>query len=183
VGLDIHARAAQTKPGQIWIKRAILEMGGKDSIIVSADCDLDAAVEGVVAAAFGFSGQKCSACSRAIVEDPVYDVFLERVRERVGTLRVGDPAGNANMGPVVNRSAMGTILSYIEIGKGEGRLLTGGHAVTNAEGGYYVEPTVIADVAPTARIAEEEIFGPVLAVIRAHDFDHALGLLTTRSMD
>ncbi len=174
VGLDIHARAAQTKPGQIWIKRTILEMGGKDSIIVSADCDLDTAVEGVVAAAFGFSGQKCSACSRAIVEDPVYDVFLERVRERVATLRVGDPAGNANMGPVVNRSAMDTILSYIEIGKGEGRLLTGGHAVTNAEGGYYLEPTVIADVAPTARIAEEEIFGPVLAVIRARDFDHAL---------
>ena len=174
VGLDIHARAAQTKKGQIWIKRTILEMGGKDSIIVSADCDLDAAVAGVVAAAFGFSGQKCSACSRAIVEDSVYDVFLERVRERVETLRVGDPAGNANMGPVVNRSAMDTILSYIEIGKGEGRVLTGGHAVATPEGGYYVEPTVIADVAPTARIAQEEIFGPVLAVIRARDFDQAL---------
>jgi 1-pyrroline-5-carboxylate dehydrogenase len=174
VGLDIHARAAQTMPGQIWIKRTILEMGGKDSIIVSTDCDLDVAVEGVVSAAFGFSGQKCSACSRAIVEDAVYDVFLERVRERVQTLRVGDPAGNANMGPVVNRSAMDTILSYIEIGKGEGRLLTGGHAVATPEGGYYVEPTVIADVAPTARIAQEEIFGPVLAVIRARDFDHAL---------
>src|SRR5271170_5979823 len=174
VGLDIHARAAQTKKGQIWIKRTILEMGGKDSIIVSTDCDLDAAVEGVVAAAFGFSGQKCSACSRAIVEDSVYDVFLERVRDRVETLRVGDPSGNANLGPVVNRSAMDTILSYIEIGKGEGRLLTGGHAVATPEGGYYVEPTVIADVAPTARIAQEEIFGPVLAVIRARDFDHAL---------
>jgi 1-pyrroline-5-carboxylate dehydrogenase len=174
VGLDIHARAAQTKKGQIWIKRTILEMGGKDSIIVSTDCDLDAAVEGVVAAAFGFSGQKCSACSRAIVEDSVYDVFLERVRDRVETLRVGDPAANANLGPVVNRSAMDTILSYIEIGKGEGRLLTGGHAVATPEGGYYLEPTVIADVSPTARIAQEEIFGPVLAVIRARDFDHAL---------
>jgi 1-pyrroline-5-carboxylate dehydrogenase len=174
VGLDIHARAAQTKKGQIWIKRTILEMGGKDSIIVSADCDLDAAVAGVAASAFGFSGQKCSACSRAIVEDSVYDVFLERLRERVETLRVGDPAGNANMGPVVNRSAMDTILSYIEIGKGEGRVLTGGHAVATPEGGYYVEPTVIADVAPTARIAQEEIFGPVLAVIRARDFDQAL---------
>jgi 1-pyrroline-5-carboxylate dehydrogenase len=174
VGLDIHARAAQTKKGQIWIKRTILEMGGKDSVIVSTDCDLDAAVAGVVAAAFGFSGQKCSACSRAIVEDSVYDVFVERVRERVETLRVGDPAGNANMGPVVNRSAMDTILSYIEIGKKEGRLVTGGHAVETAEGGYYLEPTVIADVAPTARIAQEEIFGPVLAVIRASDFDHAL---------
>jgi 1-pyrroline-5-carboxylate dehydrogenase len=128
----------------------------------------------VVAAAFGFSGQKCSACSRVIVEETVYDVFLERLRERVATLRVGDPAGNANMGPVVNRSAMDTILSYIEIGKGEGRLLTGGRAVATPEGGYYVEPTVIADVAPTARIAQEEIFGPVLAVIRARDFDQAL---------
>jgi 1-pyrroline-5-carboxylate dehydrogenase len=174
VGLDIHARAAQAKPGQIWIKRTILEMGGKDSIVVSTDCDLDAAVEGVVGSAFGFNGQKCSACSRAIVEEPVYDVFLERVQERVQMLRVGDPAGNANIGPVVSRSAMDTILSYIEIGKGEGRLLAGGHAVANAEGGYYVEPTVIADVAPTARIAQEEIFGPVLAVIRAKDYDHAL---------
>jgi 1-pyrroline-5-carboxylate dehydrogenase len=174
VGLDIHARAAQTRPGQIWIKRTILEMGGKDSIIVSTDCDLDAAVEGVVASAFGFNGQKCSACSRAIVEEPVYDVFLERVRARVQSLQVGDPATNASMGPVVNRSAMDTILSYIEIGKGEGRLLTGGHAVANAEGGFYLEPTVIADVAATARISQEEIFGPVLAVIRARDYDHAL---------
>ncbi len=174
VGLDIHARAAQTKPGQIWIKRTILEMGGKDSIIVSTDADLDAAVDGVVSAAFGFSGQKCSACSRAIVEEPIYDVFLERVRERVATLRVGDPAGNANMGPVVNRAAMDTILSYIEVGKSEGRLLTGGHAVETPEGGYYLEPTVIADIAPTARLAQEEIFGPVLAVIRAKDYDHAL---------
>jgi 1-pyrroline-5-carboxylate dehydrogenase len=174
VGLDIHARAAKTPKGQIWIKRTILEMGGKDSIIVSSDCDLDAAVEGVVASAFGFNGQKCSACSRAIVEDPVYDVFLERVRDRVQTLLVGDPAGNANIGPVVSRSAMDTIISYIEVGKSEGRLLTGGHAVSTAEGGYYVQPTVIADVAPTARIAQEEIFGPVLGVIRARDFDHAL---------
>jgi 1-pyrroline-5-carboxylate dehydrogenase len=176
VGLDIHARAAQTKSGQIWIKRTILEMGGKDSTIVSTDCDLDAAVDGVVAAAFGFNGQKCSACSRAIVEDGVYDVFLERVRERVQALKIGNPAENANMGPVVNRSAMDTILSYIEIGKGEGRLLTGGHAVATDEGGYYLEPTVFADVAPTARIAQEEIFGPVLAVIRASDFDHALDI-------
>ena len=174
VGLDIHARAAQTKPGQIWIKRTVLEMGGKDSIIVSADCDLDAAVEGVVASAFGFNGQKCSACSRAIVEEPVYDVFLERIRERVLALQVGDPVTNASLGPVVSRSAMDTILSYIEIGKGEGRLLTGGRAMASAENGYYLEPTVFVDVPPTARISLEEIFGPVLAVIRASDYDHAL---------
>src|SRR5271156_4419374 len=174
VGLDIHELAAKTQPGQIWIKRTVLEMGGKDSILVCADADVDAAADGVVAAAFGFSGQKCSACSRAIIEASVYDSFVEKVRKRVQSLQVGDPVTNASMGPVVNRSAMDTILSYIEIGKGEGRLLTGGHAVANAEGGYYLEPTVIADVAPTARIAQEEIFGPVLAVIRANDFDHAL---------
>ena len=174
VGLEIHARAAQTKPGQIWIKRTILEMGGKDSIIVSTDADLDAAVDGVVAAAFGFSGQKCSACSRVIVEDEVYDVFVERVREKVETLRVGDPVTNLSMGPVVNRSAMDTILKYIEIGKTEGRLLSGGNTIATPDGGFYLEPTVIADVAPNARIAQEEIFGPVLAIIRARDFDHAL---------
>src|ERR1700761_4753961 len=123
VDLDIHLRAAKAKPGQLWIKRTILEMGGKDSIIVSQDADLDAAVEGVVAAAFGFSGQKCSACSRAIVEDPIYDVFVERVRERVAGLTVGDPASNVNMGPVVSNSAMQGILEYVEIGKKEGRLV------------------------------------------------------------
>jgi 1-pyrroline-5-carboxylate dehydrogenase len=174
VGLDIHARAAQTKPGQNWIKRTILEMGGKDSIIVSDDCDIDAAMQGVLVSAFGFSGQKCSACSRAIVEDTIYDAFLERLEERVEKLRVGDPTRNPDMGPVVSKSAMESILSYIEIGKKEGRLIYGGHAIETPEGGYYLEPTLIADVAPKARIAQEEIFGPVLAVIRAKDFDDAL---------
>ena len=174
VGLDIHERAAKTAPGQIWIKRTILEMGGKDSIVVSDDADLDAAVEGVVGSAFGFNGQKCSACSRAIVEEPVYDVFVERVRERVEAMLVGDPVRNVALGPVVNRSAMDTILSYIEIGKSEGRLVTGGKAAANENGGYYLEPTVFADVAPRARIAQEEIFGPVLAIIKAKDYDHAL---------
>src|SRR3984957_15730014 len=158
VGLHIHARAAKTQPGQIWIKRTVLEMGGKDSIVVSTDCDLDAAVDGVVASAFGFNGQKCSACSRAIVEQPIYDVFIERVREKVQALQVGDPLTNARVGPVVNRSAMDTILSFIEIGKGEGRLLTGGRAMASTDGGYYLEPTVFVDVAPTARISLEEIF-------------------------
>src|SRR5271170_1915540 len=106
VGLEINEKAAKTLPGQIWIKRTILEMGGKDATIVTSDCDLDAAVEGVVAAAFGFSGQKCSACSRAIVDQEVYDLFVERVRERTATLTVGDPATNPNMGPVVNQTAL-----------------------------------------------------------------------------
>ncbi len=176
VGLDIHERAAKTEPGQIWIKRTILEMGGKDSIIVAADADFDAAVAGVVASAFGFSGQKCSACSRVIVEEPIYDAFVERLRESVEKLTVGDPTGNVNMGPVVNEAAMKSILYYADIGKKEGRLLTGGKAVETPEKGYFVAPTVIVDVAPTARIAQEEIFGPVLAVIKARDFDDALAI-------
>jgi 1-pyrroline-5-carboxylate dehydrogenase len=174
VGLDIHERAAKTQKGQSWIKRTVLEMGGKDAIIVSSDADIDAAVEGVVASAFGFNGQKCSACSRAIVEDPIYDAFLERVEDRVAQIKIGDPVENNYVGPVINEAALKRILNYIDIGKGEGRLITGGEPVDNANGGYYVQPTVIADVAPTARVAQEEIFGPVLAVIRVKDYEEAL---------
>ncbi len=174
VGLEIHERAAKTQKGQLWIKRTVLEMGGKDAIIVSSDADIDAAVEGVVASAFGFNGQKCSACSRAIVEDPIYDAFLERVEARVAQIKIGDPLQNNYMGPVINEPALKRILNYIEIGKGEGRLVSGGSAVKMAEGGYYIQPTVIADVSPNARIAQEEIFGPVLAVIRVKDYEEAL---------
>jgi 1-pyrroline-5-carboxylate dehydrogenase len=174
VGLEIHERAAKTQEGQIWIKRTVLEMGGKDSIIVSSDADIDAAVEGVVVSAFGFNGQKCSACSRAIVEDPIYDAFLERIQERVAQIKVGDPVDNVYMGPVVNETAMKRILNYIEIGKGEGRLLCGGKPIETAEGGYFIQPTMITDVSPTARIAQEEIFGPVLAILRVKDFEEAL---------
>ncbi|MGB7188690.1 MAG: L-glutamate gamma-semialdehyde dehydrogenase, partial [Acidobacteriaceae bacterium] len=176
VGLDIHERAAKTQPGQIWIKRTILEMGGKDSIIVSADADLDQAVAGVVASAFGFSGQKCSACSRAIVEEPIYDIFVERVREAVAKLKVGDPAENANMGPVINEGALKTICDYIEVGRTDGRLVAGGKVIETPEKGYYLEPTVFADVAPGARISQEEIFGPVLAILKARDFEGALAI-------
>ncbi len=174
VGLEIHERAAKTQPGQIWIKRTILEMGGKDSIVVCADVDLDEAVEGVTASAFGFSGQKCSACSRAIVEASIYEAFVERLRERVENLSVGDPASNRNMGPVVNKAAMDSILGYIEKGKKEGRLVAGGNAVETDGGGYFVEPTVFADIAPDAVIAQEEIFGPVLAVIKVDNFKEGL---------
>jgi 1-pyrroline-5-carboxylate dehydrogenase len=174
VGLDIHARAAVTQPGQIWIKRTVLEMGGKDSIIVDVDCDLDAAVEGVAASAFGFNGQKCSACSRAIVDSKIYEVFVSRLKERVESIVSGDPVENFAAGPVVSESAYQSILGYIEIGKGEGRLLTGGNAIQTESGGYYIQPTVFADIAPTARIAQEEIFGPVLAVIQSHGFEDAL---------
>jgi len=176
VGLDIHERAAKTQPGQIWIKRTILEMGGKDSILVCADADLDAAVDGVVASAFGFSGQKCSACSRAIVEAPVYEIFVERVRERVAQLTVGDPVENRNMGPVINKGALDTMLEYIETGKKEGRLIAGGKAVATDDGGYFLEPTVFADIAPKAVIAQEEIFGPVLAIIKVNSFEEGLAV-------
>ncbi|MFP5236553.1 MAG: L-glutamate gamma-semialdehyde dehydrogenase [Acidobacteriota bacterium] len=176
VGLDIHERAAKTQPGQIWIKRTILEMGGKDSILVCADADLDAAVDGVVASAFGFSGQKCSACSRAIVEAPVYEIFVERVRERVAQLTVGDPAENHNMGPVINKGALDSMLEYIETGKKEGRLIAGGKTIATDDGGYFLAPTVFADIAPKAVISQEEIFGPVLAIIKVNSFEEGLAV-------
>jgi len=173
-GLDIHASAAQAQPGQLWIKRTILEMGGKDAIVVAASADLDAAADGVAASAFGFQGQKCSACSRAIVEAAVYDAFLEKLVERVKKLSMGDPAENVPVGPVINEGALRSILNYVAVGSGEGRLLTGGKRA--AGDGFFIEPTVIADVAPAARLAQEEVFGPVLAVTRARDFNEALAI-------
>jgi 1-pyrroline-5-carboxylate dehydrogenase len=174
VGLDIHQRAATARPGQKWIKRTILEMGGKDSIIVADDANMDAAVEGVALSAFGFQGQKCSACSRAIVDEKIYDVFLERLKDRVNKIVLGDPAENKTMGPVINESAMKSILNYIEVGKKEGRVVNGGGRAEDAGDGYFIQPTVIADIAPGARISQEEIFGPVLAVIKARNYDDAL---------
>jgi len=175
VGLDINAKAAQTPEGQIWIKRVVAEMGGKDFIIVDKEADLDAAAAGVAASAFGFQGQKCSACSRAIVHQDVYDAFLEKLVPRVNAIQVGDPADRGTyMGPVVNAKAEQTILGYIEKGKREGRLLAGG---AKAPGdGFFIQPTVIADVDENGVIAQEEIFGPVLAVIKARDFDHAVDI-------
>ena len=176
VGLDINARAAQPRPGQIWIKRTILEMGGKDSILVEADSDIDAAVAGVLQSAFGFSGQKCSACSRAIVEDSIYDVFVERLREGAQKISVGNPVLNPAMGPVVNASAYQSMLRYIEIGRQEGRLIAGGAPIETAEKGYFIAPTIFSDIDPQARLSQEEIFGPILAVLRARNFEHALAI-------
>jgi 1-pyrroline-5-carboxylate dehydrogenase len=157
----------------MWIKRTVLEMGGKDAIVVDDEADLDSAVEGVAMSAFGYQGQKCSACSRAIVSEKLYDRFLERLVERVKKMHVGNIEDPANfMGPVINKAAMQTILDYIETGKKEGRLVAGGHRATGD--GYFIEPTVIADISPEARIFQEEIFGPVLAVTKAKDFDEAL---------
>jgi 1-pyrroline-5-carboxylate dehydrogenase len=173
VGLRINEVAAVKQPGQIWIKRAILEMGGKDSIIVDSEAELDDAVAGVVASAFGFQGQKCSACSRAIVVGSVYKRFLKKLVPAVQSIDVGPTQDYGNyMGPVVNLRAMQSILSYIKIGSRDGKLLTGGSKIPRK--GYFIKPTVIADVKPHAVISQEEIFGPVLAVVKARNYEHAL---------
>jgi 1-pyrroline-5-carboxylate dehydrogenase len=173
VGLRINELAAKPQKGQVWIKRVVAEMGGKDAIVVDREADLNSAVEGVAVSAFGYQGQKCSACSRAIVDEAIYDEFVEKLKQRVSLMKVG-PSDQTEyyMGPVINERARKSILEYIETGKSEGRLLTGGGV---AEGdGYFILPTVIADVLPKARIFQEEIFGPVLAVTKARDFEQAL---------
>lgn len=173
VGLHVNELAAKTQPGQIWIKRVVAEMGGKDAIVVDSETDVDTAVAGVVAAAFGFQGQKCSACSRAIVDAKIYDEFVTKLKIEVDKLTIGLPKDDGRIGPVVSPRAEKTILEYIEIGKKEGKLICGGKKVAGLPG-YFIEPTVIVNVKPTARIMQEEIFGPVLAVCKAKDFDDAL---------
>src|SRR6185295_9672621 len=175
VGLRINELAAKPQKGQRWIKRVIAEMGGKDAIIVDAESDLDKAVDAVAASAFGYQGQKCSACSRAIVDQRIYDEFLAKLKPKAEAITVGpsDQPGNF-MGPVISERAKRTILDYIEVGSKEGKTITGGgEAVGN---GYFVKPTIIADIDSKARIFQEEIFGPVLAVTKAKDFQHALKL-------
>jgi 1-pyrroline-5-carboxylate dehydrogenase len=175
VGLRVNELAAKPQKGQIWIKRVVAEMGGKDAIVVDREVDIDAAVQGVMVSAFGYSGQKCSACSRAIVDEAIYDEFVEKLRAKVMTLKVGAPDNPENyMGPVISASAKKSILSYIEHGKSEGKLVAGGDAPSGE--GHFIQPTVIADVDKDARIFQEEIFGPVLAISKARDFDHALEL-------
>jgi 1-pyrroline-5-carboxylate dehydrogenase len=177
VGLHINLTAATQQPGQLWIKRTVLEMGGKDSMVVDSDADFDAAVEGTAQAAFGFSGQKCSACSRVIVDERIYDRFLQALKARVEKITVGDPTANPGMGPVINEKSMKSILGYIEKAISEGgRVITGGGPAKEAGEGYFVQPTVIADVAPKATIAQEEIFGPVLAVIKCKSFEEGIAI-------
>ncbi len=175
VGLHINELAAKTPKGQIWIKRVIAEMGGKDAIIVDRETNVDQAVLGVLYSAFGYQGQKCSACSRAIVDEAIYDEFLNKLQQKVAGLTIG-PSDDFNnyMGPVISARAQKSILSYIEKGKKEGRLIAGGEKTESD--GYFIKPTVIADVDSKAAIFQEEIFGPVLAVTKAKDFDDALRL-------
>ena len=175
VGLEINAEASKIQPGQKWIKRVIAEMGGKDAIIVDRDANLEDAATNVLAAAFGLQGQKCSACSRAIIDESIYDEFQKKLLEKTKQIQMGDPSDPKTfVGPVISEAAIQKAKKYIEIGKKEGRLLTGGNF--HLEKGYFLEPTVFGDVSPKATIAQEEIFAPVLALIQAKDFNDALNI-------
>ncbi len=177
VGIDINKKAAEVVPGQKWLKRAILEMGGKDCIVVDDDSDIDAAAEGIVAAAFSFQGQKCSACSRVVVVESVHDQLLSKILERASKLTIGDPTlGDFQMSAVIDQESVDRIESYMEIGKTEGRLVLGGEPHPMKGKGYFVGPTIFTDVDRNARIAQEEIFGPLLSIIKAKDFEDALSI-------
>ncbi len=174
VGLHINEEAAKARPGQIWIKRVVAEMGGKDAIVVADDADLDSAAVGIVQAAYGFQGQKCSACSRLIVDETVHDELLAKVVALTEQLNVGQPTeGDTNVSAVINKRAFDTTLQYINKGVEEGgEIVTGGTGDDSQ--GYFILPTIIDNVQPGDTIEQEEIFAPVLAVIKARDYDHAL---------
>lgn len=174
VGIHINELAAKVQPGQKWLKRVVAEMGGKDALVIDDQADLDAAAQATLVSAFGFQGQKCSAASRCIVVETVHDKFIDLLKEKVQKLNVGPSDDSSNyVGPVVNKGAQEKILRYIEIAQKEGGKLLAGGAKGNGDG-YFIQPTVITEVDPKSTIAQEEIFGPVVAVIKARDFDHAL---------
>ncbi|QMS86029.1 L-glutamate gamma-semialdehyde dehydrogenase [Candidatus Xianfuyuplasma coldseepsis] len=173
VGQIINLNAAKIQKGQKWLKRVIAEMGGKDAMLVDGDADTELAAESIVKAAFGFSGQKCSACSRAIIHQDVYDEVVAKIKEKTEALRVGDPRDFDNfMGPLNDEKAFEKVTSYIEIGRQEGTLLTGG--TSRKDVGWFVDPTVIIDCDPESRIMQEEVFGPVLAVTKVSSFQEGL---------
>jgi 1-pyrroline-5-carboxylate dehydrogenase len=175
VGCQISEKAGRVVPGQIWIKRAILEMGGKDFILVDETANVEDAASGIVAAAFGFQGQKCSACSRVIVHQDVHGDLVERVVAKTKALTVGDVRDPKNaVGAVINARAQKTILEYVGIGKKEGRIVAGGKA--GPKQGYFVMPTVVDGVKPGARLACEEIFGPVLAILKVKSFEEGIAV-------
>ncbi len=178
VGVGIYETAAKVQPGQKWLKRAILEMGGKDAVLVDETANLESAAAGIVAGAFGFQGQKCSAGSRAILVDSIYDQVADRIVALASRLTVGatDAGNDVDLGPVIDSDSFKKIMDYIELGTQEGKLLLGGAPLETPEGGYFIPPTIFGDVPREARIATEEIFGPVLTLTRAKDFDDALDI-------
>ncbi len=176
VGLWIYENAAKMQPGQKWLKRSILEMGGKDAVLVDETANLEEAANGIVQGAFGYQGQKCSAGSRAIIVDSVYDQVTNRVVELAKKLSIGAPdeGREVYMGPVIDQDTMHRIMDYVEVGTQEGKLLLGGQPLQSLDNGYFIPPTIFGDVPWDARIAQEEIFGPVLSIVRAADFDDAI---------
>ncbi|QHS24188.1 L-glutamate gamma-semialdehyde dehydrogenase [Virgibacillus sp. MSP4-1] len=176
VGTRIYERASKVREGQIWLKRVVAEMGGKDTIVVDNESDLELAAESIVNSAFGFSGQKCSACSRVVAHEEVYDDLVTRVKELTEqNCTLDDPVRNTTyMGPVIDQAAFDKIMGYIDIGKEEGELVTGGEGDDSK--GYFIKPTVFKDLSPNARIMQEEIFGPVVAFTKARDFDEAIDI-------
>ena len=174
VGKGINEKAARFADGQIWIKRVVAEMGGKDAILIDSDADLDMAAEAIVASAFGFQGQKCSACSRALIHADIYDTLVPKIVARAGQIVVGDPAAQATtMGPVINRSALQKCLDYIAIGRQDGELLLGGETIER-DGGWFIEPTIFGGIAPSTRMEQDEIFGPVLALVKVDSYAHGV---------
>ncbi len=174
VGLHINELASKRQPGQKWIKRVVAEMGGKDAIVVDKGVDLDEVAKGIVSAAFGYQGQKCSACSRAILHKDIYDDLLARIVRETKALKMGPAIDwGTDVGPVIDAPAAKKIMEYVAIGAKEGRIVAGGKGPKPGEG-YFIEPTVVADVPNDARLSKEEIFGPVLAVTKARDFDEAI---------
>jgi 1-pyrroline-5-carboxylate dehydrogenase len=174
VGLHINEEAAKARPGQIWIKRVVAEMGGKDAIVVADDADIDSAAAGVVSAAFGFQGQKCSACSRLIVDEKVHDELMAKIVDLTKKLKIGQPTeGDTNVAAVINKRSFDTTMGYIKKGVEEGGEVVAGGSGDESQG-YFIEPTIIDNVAPGATLEQEEVFAPVLAVIKARDFDHAI---------
>ena len=174
VGLAIMARAAAVQPGQAWLKRVSLELGGKGAIVVDETADLAAAAQAVVHSAYSYQGQKCSACSRVIVVDTVYDAFVKHLVAAARDLTVGPAEANFPVAAVISSEQQQKILAEIDRGKSEARLVAGGRAL-NLDGGYFIEPTIFAEVPPDSRLGQVEIFGPVLSVLRARDFDDGGG--------
>ncbi|MCF6409694.1 L-glutamate gamma-semialdehyde dehydrogenase [Pseudalkalibacillus salsuginis] len=174
VGLHINEIAGRTAKGQKWIKRVNAEMGGKDGIVIDETADLDSAAQSIVSSAFSFQGQKCSAGSRAIIVESVYDELLEKVVQLTKELSIGNGEENHFMGPVIDQKAYNTILKYIEIGKQEAKLVLGGD--TGSDEGYYIHPTIFIDADPNCTIMQEEIFGPVLAIAKAKDWEEAIDI-------